>query len=417
MKKSVRLICVLIVSAMALGLFGCSGGSAADDAAVLQQRRDAAESYMRQMANYLWRASEDIVYTRDPNVLTDEDLASYMGNNQIVIKAGRLYRGIPYSYAGNSALNFMDYAGEPDEKGIHTVSGLHWRALNGGSATGARVGNDCSSAVQLAWNSIGGSMVLATTDNMVRDRGYLPVGSYTSDPSKNVMTQKVCETNGINTMCEAYAQLQKADAVVNREDGFGHTMMVVSVNVVRKDDGSIDPMRSKATFLHQTSTYIKEQRYVYDETLGEPVYTTFGIDTEKSFLQLFGDGYLPVTCKELIDPAPVQEPYVKDSLTEHSFDNILKGQFRSNRIISRVTITVTDEKGEVVMQASCYNRRQSGQNLFTFDLRERFWEELEQARWGDLDLENLAPGAYHCTHVLRSAHGEEYTVRSFDFTV
>lgn len=372
---------------------------------------------MRQMANYLWRASEDIIYTRDSKVLTDEDLSSYTGNNQIVIKAGRLYRGIPYSYAGSSALNFMDYGSEPDEKGIHTVSGLHWRALNGGSAIGARAGNDCSGSIQLAWNSIGGSMRLASTQYMVKDWGYLPVGEYANDPAENIMTKKVCEANGINTMCEAYAQLQKADAVVNRDESAGHTMMVVSVDVVRKDDGTIDPLRSKATFLHQTSAYIKEQACVFDDTLGEMVYTTFGIDDEKSFLELFGDGYLPVTCKELIDPAPVQEPYAKDSETEYSFENILKGTFTSNRIISSVTVTVTDANGEPVMEATCYNPRQIKRNEFTFDLQERFAEELPQVRWGSLDLESLAPGAYHCTHVLRSAHGEEYTVRSFDFTV
>ena len=43
-------------------LLGCAGCAAeeAPEENVLSQRRDAAESYMRQMATYMWRAEEDI---------------------------------------------------------------------------------------------------------------------------------------------------------------------------------------------------------------------------------------------------------------------------------------------------------------------------------------------------------------------
>ncbi len=381
---------------------------------ILTARRDAAEQYMRNMANYLWRASEDIIYTRDASVVTEEDLEGYSEAKKIRIKAGRLYRGIPYSYAGCPAVNFMDYASEPDENGIHTVSGLGWKSLNGGSKTG-RVGNDCSGAIALAWNSIGADILPSSTSRMVRNRGYLPVGQYQSDPDINTLTKDTCLENGGDVMFAAYAQLKKADAIVYRKDTFGHTQMIVSVEVVYKDDGRIDPNASTVTTIDQTSSYIMDEVYAYEPEFGEDVYRTFGIDKTYTFMDLFHEGYLPVTCKAFIDPSPVDEAYVFDTQPEHTIDTIFTGAFMSNRILSCVTVTVTDEAGSPVGSVTCYNPRQSGVNVFTFDLAQ-IPQELEYLLRGSLDLSALAPGSYRCTHVLRDAHGAEYTMRDFIFT-
>ena len=446
MKTLCRMICRVLCFGLVLGLFGCNtppeevvpthgsteptettaaptevtettGATEPTIDPILAERRDAAEAYMRAMATYLWRAEEDIIYTRDSTVLTDEDLSAYKGSETIKIKAGRLYRGVPDSNAGTSPWNFYDYAGEADEKGIHTVSGLHWRALNGGAAIGARVGNDCSAAVQLAWSSVGGKFKPSSTQFMVQNRGFLKVGDYESDPEKYYKTTLTCTENGEQTMYDAYAQLQKADAVVMRKDSYGHTMMVVDVNVVYKDDGTINASRSNVTVLHQTSSYIKAEKYTYDETLGENVYTTFGIDDKFTFSQLFMDGYLPVTCDALIDPAPVEAVKITDSEQVYTAENILTGVFTCNRIISGVGITITDKAGNVVADAFCYYPRTSNVSEFTFDLAKRFEKELAEVRWGELDPAALTPGEYHCTHTLRDAHGTEYVVRDFDFTV
>jgi len=79
-----------------------------------------AEAYMRTMATVMWRATEDVVYT----VQSDVDPSTLDASKQLRIKARRLYRGIPYSYAMGSLRTFLDYAGETDEKGVATVSGL-----------------------------------------------------------------------------------------------------------------------------------------------------------------------------------------------------------------------------------------------------------------------------------------------------
>lgn len=382
---------------------------------VLMERRDAAESYMRSMATVLWRASEDVIYTKDKNVTTEEQRDAYEGDI-LPIRAGRLYRGIPYSYSGTSAGCFELYLSEPDEKGIHTLSGLDWQSLNGSSTHTARVGNDCSGSIQLAWESVGGSFTPSSTKYMVLINGFLPVGDYKNDPMENIMTKQVCEDNGGEVMFAAYAQLQKADAVVYRGQSAGHTMMVVDVNVVYNSDGTIDGMNSYITVLHQTSSYIKKEAYEYDETLGEDVYKTYGIDDQYTFLELFGGGYLPVTCDALVSTEAGKKTEITDSEAVHSYENILYGTFTSNRIIAYVAITVTDANGQEVTKAVCLNPRQTNRTTFTFDL-ERFVTEPEELMQGKLDLESLKPGTYHCTHVLTDAHGGEHVMRDFEFTV
>ena len=412
-KKTCLLILAMIIP---LGCFACGKATTEPKENVIQQRRDAAEAYMRQMATYMWRSTEDIFYTRDTKVLTDEDLANYDGNDSLKIYAGRLYRGIPYSYTGASAWNFYDFASEPDEKGVATLSDVHWRNLNGGSTIGAVLGNDCSSSIQQAWDYVGSNIQLANTTTMVKSFGYLPVGEYVSGVLENKMTPDTCKANGIEVMAKAYTGLQKADAVVKRDATWGHTMMIVENHPVTTADGSIDPAQSYITVLHQTSSYMKKETKVFDPTYGEDVYIIYGIDDKYTYEDLFNQGYLPITCDVFVDPAPVDEIYVRDTEKEYSYDNILKGQFLSNRILSAVTITITDQNGQIVMEGTCYERRQTGMPIFTFDLS-RFETQTDYQQRGHMAPEELAPGNYHCTHVVRDAHGVSYTMRNFDFTV
>lgn len=387
----------------------------AKEVSVIQQRRDMAESYMRSMATYMWRSDKDIFYTRDAKVLTDADLESYTGT-VLKIHAGKLYRGIPYSYTGASAWNFYDYASEPDAQGIHTMSGIHWRNLNGTASIGATMGNDCSSSIQQSWDYAGSGIQSANTSYMTTAYGYLRVGEYASSDSENVMTANTCKSNGIVVMSNAYSQLQKADAVVKRDSTWGHTMMIVENHPVKTESGGFDPNESYITVLHQTTAYMSKETCVYDETYGEDVYIIYGIDDKYTYQQLFDQGYLPLTCDIFVNPAPAEEVYVQDSESEYSFKNILRGRFISNRMLGAVTITIKDASGNVVMEGTCYENRQNKQPNYSFDLMLFLTEDPIQQK-GRIAPNELAPGNYHCTHTLRDAHGETYVMRDFDFTV
>ena len=412
MRKIISLLLALLIL---FSLLGCGNGNNADieaqNAQILAERRDRAESYMRSMATVLWRATEDITYSNnskctDPTLPGTKDL--------IYIKAGRLYRGIPYSHAAGGPNAFLEYATEPDEKGIHSISNLTWHPLTGSNAT-ARIGNDCASAVGLSWGLLGNSLLQdSNTKYMTTDYGYLRVGEYISNSDAHTYTLPVCEENGYDVMAAAYAKLQKADGVVrrNKADNNGHAMMVVSVHTEYTEDGSISGATSYITVLEQTSGYIEQQKFKYDAELGENVYTTYLIDNKYTFFDLFTLGYLPITCKELIDPSPVVEIGVTDSLTDHSIDNLMEGTLTSTRFIESVAIQIFDTSDNVLQQcsASPINRQ-----LYTFDMQVFETDRPEVFR-GNLDFEALASGAYRCKVLCRLITGDEFVVRDFEFT-
>lgn len=412
-----RILRLLLAAVMLLGLCACGGeGGNTDksDEEILAARRDKVEAYMRKMGTFLWRAQEDITYSiRYDNLFIDEVLEKYP-KNTVHIKAGRVYQGIPYTHGGGNLATFQDFASQPDEKGISTVSGLTWNPLNGNSEF-ARISTDCSGAVCLAWNQVATSHTLNGTQQMTENNGYLKVGEYTTaDPNENIDTSKDCEDNGTQTMYAAYAKLQKADAIVRRKDGSGHVMLITSVNVVLNDEGKVSGRDSTVTVLHQTNGKLQDGEYYFNEELGENVYYCFGIDDEFTFSQLFTKGYLPVTCKELIDASvPEVNTAITDSETEFTKDTICKGTLKSQMMMTGVTITITDAEGKALQQATCYMDRLSE---LEFHL-DRFLTEPAELMRGKLDLEALAAGNYHCTMTCEMGNDETVTVRDFDFTV
>lgn len=407
-----KLIAICLVLLLSFSLIGCNNKAdqAEKDAKILAERRDIVESYMRKMATVLWRATEDITYSNNSNSVDPTKEVADLTH----IRSGRLYRGLPYSHAAGGHNAFLEYAEEPDENGVYYISGLTWHSLNGSNKT-ARVGNDCASAVGLAWGQVGNSLLQdSNTKYMTTKYGYLRVGDYESNDDAHTYTLPVCEANGYEVMAAAYAQLQKADAVVrrNKADNNGHAMLVVEVNVEYTEDGAISGATSYITVLEQTSGTIEKELCYYDERFGENVYQTYLIDKKYTFFDLFSSGYLPITCKELIDPSPVAEETVSDSLSEYSIDKIFEGVLTSTRFMESVSVMICNENGDVLQRstASPTNRQ-----LYTFDLQ-TFKTDRPEVLRGTIDLEGLPTGSYQCKVICRLITGTEFTARDFIFT-
>ena len=111
---------------------------------ITSERRNIAVEYMRKITTPLWRAGNDITSTQEKGTKPED------ANSVLSLKAGRVYKGVMYSYAGGTAEMFFEYADSTDDKGIPIISGLKWDALSGGSDT-ALIGTDCSGSVQRAW--------------------------------------------------------------------------------------------------------------------------------------------------------------------------------------------------------------------------------------------------------------------------
>lgn len=376
------------------------------DEAVIQARRDTVEAYMRSMATFLWTATEDITYcfSRD----TDDPSAA-ASSKLIHIKAGRTYMGLPYAYSATTLESFLDYTGEPDENGVYPVSGLTYQILSGLSSQ-TRMGNDCSSSVATSWSQIGASVYATTSSGYVPRYGIVNIGDYIPEESYTTGTAQVIEKNGAEVMYESYALLQKADALARWKSANNHTMMVVSVKVVRNADGSINPTSSYVTVLEQTSTNVTKERTKTVAGVGT-VYEIYGVDKKYTFEYLVNNTYIPVTCMELVDAAPIEDPVVTDSVDVPTADNLFTGTITSTRFVDCVTITITDQDGKVVQRAA-QNAYRSRQREFRM---EEFITGLPK-NWsrGIVDLDTLPVGEYHCDVVCRLTTGATYTVRSFD---
>lgn len=381
----------------------------AEEQAILQERRDIAEAYMRESLSVLWKTDKNIVYS----------LSSSRDNGlKLYLIEGRIYQGVPYAYAVGTQDSFLEYAtGEPDKNGVYTISGLEDTAVNYESY-GARVGNDCSGVLTNAWSLIGTSFDSSRSCEMTAAHGVIPVGDYTFNPiidesNGNItFTGEATASNGPMAMYESYAKMQKADCLFRvAKDGGNHSMMVVDVNIVYQGT-MIDGKKSTVTVLEQSRRNQNQQKRYEHPELGE-VFLIGCIDEVYTFADLYGGTYLPVTVKELIDPSPVEETWVKDSLENPSKDNLFTGNITSNRYIDCVTVTIADQSGKTVQEVTGRARRRFNKD---YDMT-RFTTENPGACLGSVDLAKLKAGNYKCTVTARLTTGDKFTVRSFDFTL
>ena len=382
---------------------------------ILSERRDIAEEKMRWALSVLWRAEEDITYSKNAHSLgPDSDSESDL----IHIKKGRLYRGLPYAHSSGSVYSFLSFADSQDENGVYSIGGINVKMLNGyprdSGFNVSRISSDCADTIFWAWNHVSTSIFFDLTDRMTEMTGCLKVGDYAFEGTSYDDTIKTCQENGEQTMFAAYAQLLKADAVVMApESGSGHTMMIVETHVEKNGD-TIDGEKSYVIVIDQISSYLSKEKYEYNEELGENVYLCGRLDAKFTFAKLYEQGYLPVTCKEFIDPSPLPEETVTDSETEHTKETIFKGVFQSPYRISSVTITITDKDGNVVQQMTGFGKQDE---MTRFRLTRMTDEAEADVVRGSIDLDALPAGTYQCTHTCQISTGKILTVRVFEFTV
>ncbi len=442
-----KIICLLLALMLAFGMVACGGntdgdngdnvavtegfeatlpahpaepGEGATDEEILNYRRDLVVEQMRYHNAVLWTLEEDVPYNLDWDSMGIENDIAAGSPNIIYLKAGRIYRGLPYTHGNNSVHAFSDFFSSVDEKGVYTMSGVtseHFNANAGLTATScARLGTDCADAVFWAWAHISPTITFKLTKNMTRLAGCIPVGDYVCDWAVyDQATSVIRDQNGRDVMMESYAKMQKGDGMVFINKNIqGHAVMCVGVNVVRNEDGSINSRDSYAIILEQQSGGERDQQPVIDEATGLEVYPLDGIDVQWSFDYLYERAYLPVTCQELIDPSPLPEPEVIDSLTDITAKTMFKGKITATRPIASVTLKVVDSNGNVVQKATAYV---TSDDLPGFNLM-RFSSDVEKAvMHGSYDLGALKPGEYKCVFTALLGDGSEIEFRNVPYTV
>ncbi len=412
-----RMVCILLALLLLTGCAGIPGKDSRETQEILMQRRNAAEQKMREMMTVFWQVDQELTYSYkvgsgDPT----SDAKKYV----TTLEPGKIYSGLPYTHGVGDELSFADF-GEKLENGVLRMNRLTPQLLNGSGGMKkenniARLGNDCADAVFAAWTTVSSSVTFQNAANMTPKNGCIPVGDYktvSEDAGDYGITKDICVENGEETMFAAYALLQKADGLSVNTKGGAHAMLVSEVNVVEKD-GKIDPEESYVLVHEQAGSFIKAQETRYEEALGQDVYVMGGVDRKYTFQRLFKAGYLPVTCKEFIDPAPLAVETVTDSEAGLPMDKntMFDGAFVSNYRIVAVTLEILDGQGGVVQTATCYSGG-GDRNIF---LLSRFQNELEQSVMsGEQALYKLEAGTYTCRFTCRLSTGLEQVAREFTF--
>jgi len=418
MKKFLCLfLAVLMVAACFAGCGNTDGELTEEEKAILEERRTLCEQNARWQASFRWTPAESFQYTIGKSQGLSIDLQANAGD-VVSFEKGVLYEGIPYTSGVGSGYSFTKTAVGTTEDGVMILD-LNSDLLGGSNKQElynvSRLGNNCADYLFWAWSMVDSEICYTDTNHMVPINGLVLVGDYEFTGNQLSNTPFIVQSNGQQKMFRAYAELQKADGIVHVGKSGGHAVMVVRNVPYYRDDGSIDGAKSYVTVLEQNSGCERYQQSTYiDPVTGEVIVRMQDLDVVFTYDRLAQLGYLPITCKALVDPSPLAEEVVTDSIPaeEQSIDTIYKGVFTCPYRISHVTIQVADKDGNVVQESTMFALGGEMRNF----LLDRWTHPQEQpVLLGKLDLDALESGEYTITHTATTAKGNDIVVRTLTY--
>ena len=330
-----------------------------------QQTLDA----MRKLANIEW------ICTADHTV---KNQFESWGINY-TFKAGQKYHGLPYSQG------FSNY----DEFAHMIVDGKY--GYTGPESWDAGLpGLQCMSSINMAIKTCC-DITLCETANVIpsneryKEDLFKPIGDFTYE--KGDLTEDIVKRNGADKMYECYSKLQKGDVVISY-NASANIRLVADVVFVKNPNGQVNYRRSYVVTLEQTNTLESMANPKFIEKNGYD--TTWWMDHQYTFDELFNSTYIPMTFKAYDEP--VKEPYVALE-TEIKADTLAKGDIpgnvRSNYRIHHVLYQLVDANGNVVSEA-CERTESENHNAYKVNNK------------------------YNASELFKNAvHGTNYTFRLF----
>ena len=352
----------------------------------IQEMREACVAFMRFSKTVMWTPNANMEFTR--NAKGDIDSMTQ----------GVVYAGLPYVGLGTgNVYRMMDYL-NPETGVMDMEMPMQNPQL---------FGNQCSCTTFWGWGRVINSMGEAYTANMTLLNGYLRVGPYTYPDStirfsEQYTTEMVCKENGLDVMCQSYAQLHLADGLVYYTTA-GHAIMVSSEPHVEYIGDKINPSASYLTILEQSQRWEE-----YTNEAGDTGKIKNSVDKKVTFLELYEDAYIPFTYAEFLGTKGIDETQCSINLSGDTVDGdkLLHAKVTANFGISDVYVSLQDDSGKEVyrlaVRAGSPNCRTvtmnpNGTNAFT---------------WGD--TEQLS-GSYRATVTVQLSTGERPTL--FEGTV
>jgi len=368
----------------------------------------------------------DYYYYPDGAAILDVDLSKYDGYG---LESGKIYRGMPYCFGVTSPSAYDTLISSTSSEGVHIMDTSQfvgkWYFLMGGG---------CSSVPYWAWSTISKSISFVDATTMTPSHGCWKVGDYTATYTTNssgresyANTYTDCTNNGTTKMYAAYAQLQPGDGATRYSPSAstGHAILIADVVVVKNANGTINGSSSYVLY-HDTHGKAGNKNTTYKMNgTSYPVWSSCTVNGKMYFSTLYSEGYLPVTCKELLTNQETLETFtVTDSKSGGlAKASVLAGTLTSNHNISHVTMVIS-QNGNVKQDAIRY------WNQGTFSMA-YFADQFHHSGWSSqttenyklytedniIDLSKLSIGVYNCTVTVYNGNGDSYEVRNFDFVV
>lgn len=356
--------------------------------------RTEAVDHMRAMGEVIWTVPEVYNY-----VCSD-------GNpycSQMFLPTD-VMQGLPYTHKQGS-LERLQYV--QDENGCVQpwVSGIGYDGFD------IYMGNDCSGAVYWAWARVASSFEFQWTWGMVpsANMGVIPVGDYEAYLEQDTPypeTIPIVEATGEERLYEAYAKLNKGDAIVAYYTGGNHARLCSAGAVVFRDaEGKIDPQSSYVT-THEQGAARSLNPYI----------TTWRLDYKYTFAELYAKYYIPITVQELIDGVS-ETPAAKMVDGGEGKLGLFTGIVESNYRINSVTLDITDADGGEFWNHTIF----AGVGKFDVEgtdlAMRRVIREFDMAAFSTLlqDVAFQKGGSYHGTVTVLLSSSDEITVSEFDF--
>ena len=308
----------------------------------IDEARKLCVDFFRFAKTALWISDNDMEFVKNKSGSQDE-----MGE-------GVVYGGLPYVGNGSgSVYRLMDYM-DPDTGVVNIKNAVNEEDSYDGWKT---FGNQCSIGAYWGWGRVINSAAYKWTQNCVQKNKMPRVGPYTYDDDltrlagktdgvENPNTVDILAENGTEIMYKSYAEVKLGDGLVYYTTA-GHVIMAsCDAQVAYKADGSIDPDESFITIIDQGQTWY-ENGVAKD---GTAFTYKGGVDTKKTFRQLFDGHYMPFTYLEFLG----EDPFEKSTCTFSHTDDIItttelfSSKVTSNYGISDVYAVVYDENGNEV---------------------------------------------------------------------
>ncbi len=316
------------------------------------------------------------------------------------------YAGVPYSSSYTGLFQMLEYY--DFETGMVSVPS--------DEIFTTAIGNDCAGG--LLWGIAACVPTFEPTSDGYgrKSPNMVPVGPYKLVQEEK-SSMKICEINGAQKMYESYACVKPADTVfTGGNTGIaGHYMMLLEeAHVVRNADGTINGKESTVTIQDQRRGHNSTSAQYVKEENGETHHYSGAWDTVHSFEYLFGEGYIPVTCKEFIGESPYLMPsFSLDKEEISSLEDLAGATLKSQYMICAFHIRLIDENGEIAYsrnKPTTYSEMTSGR-LKNYPL-----QQLGVGRVA-LSRASCLKGTYTFEVDCIDASGTEFDIARFSVTL